>query len=1130
MESTRRPFDRSLSKEPGLKKARLTEDPAAADRISNGRAGFVQRPTVSNSAGGGGGPRAVRDRDSESSDSVRGPFQHQTGQQLHQELVTQYKTALAELTFNSKPIITNLTIIAGESLTAAKAIAAAICNNIIEVPSEQKLPSLYLLDSIVKNIGRDYIKCFASRLPEVFCKAYRQVDPSIHPGMRHLFGTWKGVFPPQALQLIERELGFTSAATVSAPSRTDSQAQRPAHSIHVNPKYLEARQRLQTSRARGADGDTSGSLVNSHEDVEALERTPSISSGRSWADPYAKSVQHQQRDQVNKPVREKSSGVAYADSDYGSGVLGRSGLGSGRMIEHLKEPGYDRPWNESGSDMIGMPHQKNGFGLKHGLESYVADESVNFDSDLQHNQNISSRNTNGMRENWKDSEEEEYTWSEMNSRPTVADAPAKNHWPPGNYDRLDFESHLPGHQNLHDIGSRDDDEASVDSISMDRGQVASVAQVSLWSQKLHPPEGSMLSGTGKTLSGYSEGYPSGLKNSQSATGRTHSQSQLSQTHIGSPSYKFPMNEMPLSKASMSQERQALGPSSSTRSLMHQRPPSPSVSSHSQNQFLNNVAERNPATVGPPTDPRRRPGQKSMSYRDQVPEDSPMPTREVYQASTQRIHPPNLRSAATLIPPTQQRKHPSSAVQRNLEISQFESSGQEHRMLPSQISGSESRSTMGNSSSDQSNPFTVDSPGKSITSSLTGSLNNPSFQEARSGSSLGGVQSSLPSVPPNASSSPRAHGSIVPTAFSQKKVERPPLPTVPPPSSLAGIGSEQTPSAVNSTSNPFSSLLSSLVAKGLISSSKSDPVLSASPKPDQPVDRVPGTASTSSAPVSSVPVTMSKPTVSATMSKPIVSATMSKPIVSATDEQSLSKPSLKDSDSFAFSTSKIKHLIGFEFKPDVVRNFHPDVIGDLLCDFPHLCSICGLKLKFQEQLDRHMEWHASRVPEHDPLSKMSRSWYTNVVDWVSGLGNIQLESSPLDIGGSGDILESSEPLVPADESQCACILCGELFEDFYNQERDEWMFKGALYLTIPSTDERLGPTSVASILSPIVHSDCISEDTVNDLGLASDIKLGLDSLLKDVMPIFDEHLSIWLYPSTGEMRPVYGGLYILQQVK
>ncbi|KAE8731094.1 hypothetical protein F3Y22_tig00002840pilonHSYRG00191 [Hibiscus syriacus] len=129
MENPRRPFDRSGG--PGLKKPRLTADLALNP---NARA-FPQRTNPAGSA------PALRfqpnDPDTEDMSPGGGaydpqPVSHHQQEQQHQELVCQYKTTLAELTFNSKPIITSLTIIAGENVHAAKAITATVCANILE--------------------------------------------------------------------------------------------------------------------------------------------------------------------------------------------------------------------------------------------------------------------------------------------------------------------------------------------------------------------------------------------------------------------------------------------------------------------------------------------------------------------------------------------------------------------------------------------------------------------------------------------------------------------------------------------------------------------------------------------------------------------------------------------------------------------------------------------------------------------------------------------------------------------------------------------------------------------------------------------------------------------------------------
>ncbi|KAL3358196.1 hypothetical protein AABB24_015374 [Solanum stoloniferum] len=1042
MEGSRRPFDRSRL-EPGPKKPRLIEAPIGTERGSNGRSFIPQR-------GAGNSRIRASDRggDSENSDSIRGSFQQQQQQQQqtqHQELVSQYKTALAELTFNSKPIITNLTIIAGENLQAAKAIAATICNNIIEVPTEQKLPSLYLLDSIVKNIGRDYIKYFATRLPEVFCKAYRQVEPSVHPGMRHLFGTWKGVFPPQQLQLIEKELGFTTGVNGSSPgtSRPDPQAQRPAHSIHVNPKYLEARQRLQQStKAKGAVSDIS-STPNVNEDAERPERTTSVSSGRSWIDP---SIKRAQKEKLNEHVPEKTISAAYGDSDYVSDLSRRAAFGVGRGGERFKEQGFDKPWYDSGTGKI--LSQRSSLDVKHGFQS-IPQKSATSDAHPQLIPSLPNRTSTLTDRSWKNSEEEEYMWDDVNNA-------AKDRWASEDSDKSDLENQLRRPQSTREVGLRADSEASADSLSAEeRGSASFGNQMSaMWSRESHALDGARHSASVQGAPVYPEGYQasfSGLSKAANSVSRASYKLQTGSGHVGTPNIG-PMNATLESRGSIVQQGETLRAASpSAQSPMHQRPPSPSLITSNTNQVINSPGEQYQMQTSSRSDPRlsqisRR---SNLDPRNQFAQESlAMPSRNTVSVNSQRQQPPSLQNSSALSSSHQLRHK----VQR--ESLESEYSGQTKNSTAPQISGF---------------------PDPSSTSSLlaavlkSGVIGNKSSSGTTSSSLDKGALSSQASAQPHpsqfSSSGPRIPPASVtslsmdrnasnPPNYSQRNVEQPPLP-LGLPRTLVGSASLQMPNAPNTASSPLSSILSTLVAKGLISASKKDPpIYTPSDTPPQTQNLIPP-ASSISTPALSAPISSSVPS-----SAP-------------KDELSHSKPSAKTPEVLLQSTKEdAKSLIGLVFKPDVIRNSHPAVISDLLDDIPHQCGICGFGLKLQEKLDRHLEWHSLRNPDVKLLNN-SRKWYLNSGEWIAAFGGLPCGDKSK-VPGSSETSGCTETMVPADECQCVCVLCGEFFEDFYNEESDEWMFKDAVFMSIPSESDCQGP---------IVHKNCISESSCQELGLA-----------------------------------------------
>lgn len=259
--------------------------------------------------------------------------------------------------------------------------------------------------------------------------------------------------------------------------------------------------------------------------------------------------------------------------------------------------------------------------------------------------------------------------------------------------------------------------------------------------------------------------------------------------------------------------------------------------------------------------------------------------------------------------------------------------------------------------------------------------------------LVGAQPPLPSGPPPTSSWLAAPGAPSVAKHPNATSGDPPLPSGPPP-----------------TSNPLSSLLSTLVAKGLISSP--------STTKQAPVPKINQTEETE--PVKAEPVVELKPVMQEV------------------------------------------NLIGYDFKSEVMREYHPNVTNSLYDEMPHQCQKCGLRFELKDQLESHLEWHESDIPctsRYEHSLGFSRKWYADSEKWVAGSFGTETDS----LLEEDDWLEEEQagPMVPADERQILCVLCGDPFGDVFCYDREEWMYRDAVYLDeVCSVERRI-----------IVHDKC-----------------------------------------------------------
>uniref|UniRef100_H2Z1L4 CID domain-containing protein n=1 Tax=Ciona savignyi TaxID=51511 RepID=H2Z1L4_CIOSA len=121
-------------------------------------------------------------------------------------VLAEYEASLAELTFNSKPHINMLTVLAEENVNHASEIAMIIKKQLYVVPLKRKLPVLYLMDSIVKNFGGHYRKLFSQSLVDIFLNVFDKADGKIRGDLYKLRSTWDTTFPSVILKELDKTI------------------------------------------------------------------------------------------------------------------------------------------------------------------------------------------------------------------------------------------------------------------------------------------------------------------------------------------------------------------------------------------------------------------------------------------------------------------------------------------------------------------------------------------------------------------------------------------------------------------------------------------------------------------------------------------------------------------------------------------------------------------------------------------------------------------------------------------------------------------------------------------------------------------------------------------------------------
>ena len=214
--------------------------------------------------------------------------------------INEYKASLNDLSFNSKPLINMLTMLS-EDYKDSKApqIVRCIEQRLHSVSADKKLPLLYLLDSICKNVGHIYVTLFTQNIVSTFCETFEKVDEKTRLSLYKLRQTWSSIFPARKLYAIDHRIhnkldpawpitapkpdatqsGSNSTKTdlksvVKQPNTTKNSntALTPQQQVHINPKFLNDKNLHPPTSAADPQAELAKQLIQKQNELLQIQK------------------------------------------------------------------------------------------------------------------------------------------------------------------------------------------------------------------------------------------------------------------------------------------------------------------------------------------------------------------------------------------------------------------------------------------------------------------------------------------------------------------------------------------------------------------------------------------------------------------------------------------------------------------------------------------------------------------------------------------------------------------------------------------------------------------------------------------------------------------------------------------